>query len=108
MGKLILMCLAATLILSFAVMGVIYVVKEIVREGRNEVIIAYPKRKTCNKSSDDAVNASIGKWELKTFDDGYGEYQLYECNSCGAVTAQRKNYCYDCGARMIEAEVEDD
>ena len=45
-----------------------------------------------------------GKWVLKTFDDGYGEYQLYECNRCGAVTAQRKskNYCHNCGARMVE------
>ena len=43
-----------------------------------------------------------GKWVLKTFDDGYGEYQLYECNQCGAVTAQRKskNYCHNCGAKM--------
>ena len=43
-----------------------------------------------------------GKWVLKTFDDGYGEYQLYECNLCGAVTAQRKskNYCHNCGAKM--------
>ena len=52
-----------------------------------------------------------GKWVLKTFDDGYGEYQLYECNQCGAVTAQRKskNYCHNCGAKMesIEAEGED-
>lgn len=47
-----------------------------------------------------------GKWVLKTFDDGYGEYQLYECNLCGAVTAQRKskNYCHNCGAKMESEE----
>ena len=43
-----------------------------------------------------------GKWVLKTFTDEYGEYQLYECNQCGAVTARRKNYCYDCGAKMVD------
>lgn len=49
-----------------------------------------------------------GKWILKTFTDEYGEYQLYECNKCGAVTAQRKskNYCHNCGAKM-ESEDED-
>ena len=31
----------------------------------------------------------IGKWMLKTFDDGYGEYQLYECDQCGDVTAKQ-------------------
>ena len=47
-----------------------------------------------------------GKWVLKTFNDGYGEYQLYECNLCGAVTAQRKskNYCPNCGAKMESEE----
>lgn len=41
-----------------------------------------------------------GKWELKNFDDGYGEYQLYVCDQCGALTAQRRNFCYNCGAKM--------
>ena len=43
-----------------------------------------------------------GKWILKTFNDEYGEYQLYECNLCGAVTAQKKSkkYCHNCGAKM--------
>ena len=47
-----------------------------------------------------------GKWVLKTFTDEYGEYQLYECNQCGAVTAQRKskNYCHNCGAKMESEE----
>lgn len=40
------------------------------------------------------------EWELKTFDDGYGEYQLYVCKRCGGVTAQRRNFCNDCGADM--------
>lgn len=52
-----------------------------------------------------------GKWILKTFTDEYGEYQLYECNLCGAVTAQRKskNYCHNCGAKMtiVESDGED-
>ena len=47
-----------------------------------------------------------GTWVLKTFCDEYGEYQLYECNLCGAVTAQRKskNYCHNCGAKMESEE----
>lgn len=45
MGKFILICFVVTLILFFAVMGVIYVVRDIVRDARNEVIIAYPKEK---------------------------------------------------------------
>lgn len=51
-----------------------------------------------------------GKWVLKTFCDEYGEYQLYECNLCGAVTAQRKskNYCHNCGADMREAKEDAD
>ena len=42
------------------------------------------------------------KWVLKTFDDGYGEYQLYECDKCGAVRVHRTNYCHNCGARMVD------
>ena len=47
-----------------------------------------------------------GKWVLKTFCDEYVEYQLYESNLCGAVTAQRKskNYCHNCGAKMESEE----
>ena len=58
--------------------------------------------------SADVEERQTGKWVLKTFDDGYGEYQLYECNQCGAVTAQSKskNYCHNCGAKM-ESEGED-
>lgn len=42
-----------------------------------------------------------GMWVLKTFDDGYGEYQLYECDQCGALTAQKcRNFCHNCGAKM--------
>lgn len=43
-----------------------------------------------------------GRWELTTMDDGYGEYQLYKCNKCGGLTAQRRNYCHNCGADMRE------
>ena len=45
-----------------------------------------------------------GKWVLKTFDDGYGEYQLYECDKCGSVSAHRTNYCHNCGAKMESEE----
>lgn len=45
-----------------------------------------------------------GNWVLKTFDDGYGDYQLYECDICGEVTAQRRNYCPFCGADMRGGE----
>lgn len=50
----------------------------------------------------DVEERKTGKWVLKTFDDGYGEYQLYECDKCGAVRAHRANYCHNCGARMVE------
>ena len=53
-------------------------------------------------SSADVEERKTGKWVLKTFDDGYGEYQLYECDKCGAVSAHRTNYCPNCGARMVE------
>ena len=66
------------------------------------VIRKLKTRETRNKSADDEVNASIGKWMLKTFDDGYGEYQLYECDKCGTVRAHRTNYCHNCGARMVK------
>lgn len=46
------------------------------------------------------VEHNYGSWILKTFDDGYGEYQLYECDQCGSVTAQRKPWCFGCGADM--------
>ena len=55
---------------------------------------------TCNKDEDAPVNAS--KWVLKTFDDGYGEYQLYVCDKCGERVVHRTSYCPNCGARMVE------
>lgn len=61
----------------------------------------------CDGSKDcPLVEVPHGKWVLKTFNDGYGEYQLYECDQCGAVTAQRKskNYCHNCGAKMESEE----
>ncbi len=49
----------------------------------------------------DVVPVRHGRWMLKTFDDGYGEYQLYECDQCGAHTAQKcRNFCHNCGAKM--------
>ena len=45
-----------------------------------------------------------GKWEMTTLDDGYGEYQLYKCDKCGALTAQRRNFCPNCGADMREEQ----
>ena len=92
MGEFYLMCLAYVLTMVFAIIGVVYLIKDIIRDTRN-------------KSADNRVNAS--KWVLKTFDDGYGEYQLYECDKCGAVRAHRTNYCHNCGAKM-ESEVEDE
>lgn len=47
-----------------------------------------------------------GRWELTMMDDGYGEYQLYKCNKCGGLTAQRRNFCPNCGADMREADNE--
>lgn len=46
------------------------------------------------------VEQKYATWVLKTFDDGYGSYQLYECDHCGGLTAQRRKYCADCGALM--------
>ena len=45
MGKFILICFVCTLVIFFALMGIIYLVRDIVRDARNEVIIAYPKEK---------------------------------------------------------------
>ena len=52
----------------------------------------------------DVEERKTGKWVLKTFDDGYGEYQLYECDKCRAVRAHRTNYCHNCGAKMESEE----
>ena len=41
-----------------------------------------------------------GYWTLETFDDGYGEYDLYVCSICGNGTATQRNYCPNCGADM--------
>ena len=46
------------------------------------------------------IEQITGNWVLKTFDDGYGEYQLYECDKCGATVVHRSNYCRNCGADM--------
>lgn len=43
-----------------------------------------------------------GYWALETFDDGYGDYQLYVCSICGNETASRRNFCSNCGADMRE------
>ena len=48
-----------------------------------------------------------GKWELTTLDDGYGEYQLYKCDKCGELAAQRRNFCHNCGADMREPPKEE-
>lgn len=48
----------------------------------------------------DKVEQKKGKWVLKTLDDGNGEFQIYECDQCGAYTAQQRNFCYNCGADM--------
>ncbi len=42
-----------------------------------------------------------GKWVLKTLDDGNGEFQLYECSSCGIYTPSRRPFCCNCGAKML-------
>lgn len=53
-----------------------------------------------NLPAEDVVERTYSAWELKTMDDGYGEYQLYVCNRCGACTARKRNFCPDCGAKM--------
>ena len=52
------------------------------------------------KPSADVEERKTGKWIPVTCDDGHGEYKLYKCNKCGALSARSRNYCYDCGARM--------
>ena len=41
-----------------------------------------------------------GKWKTVMCDDGYGEYTLFECDQCGSQSAQKRNYCSNCGAKM--------
>ena len=52
------------------------------------------------------INVPLGEWKLKTFDDGYGEYQLYECSCCGNTTARRRKFCAECGVAMKEMNEE--
>ena len=42
-----------------------------------------------------------GKWEIEICDDGYGAYNVYKCDQCGDLSAQPRNYCRECGARMV-------
>ena len=42
----------------------------------------------------------LGKWKTVMCDDGYGEYTLFECDQCGSQSAQKRNYCSNCGAKM--------
>ena len=62
--------------------------------------VAYEKIKSLPAA--DVRPMESGKWELTTLDDGYGEYQLYQCDKCGELTAQRRNFCPNCGAEMKE------
>lgn len=55
----------------------------------------------------DVVEVKRGRWEPRMQDDGYGEYLLYFCSECGAVSPNTtRNYCQNCGARMRGAEDE--
>lgn len=65
-------------------------------------IDAWSLPQDCDKFPVVSIFTKHGKWVLKTFNDEYGDYQLYECNICGEVTAQRRNYCPFCGADMRE------
>ena len=49
----------------------------------------------------DVVEQKAGKWETEICDDGYGAYNLYKCDQCGDLSAQPRNYCRECGARMV-------
>lgn len=40
-----------------------------------------------------------GRWEHKLFDEKYSIW-LYHCSACGGVSAQKWNYCRECGAKM--------
>lgn len=49
----------------------------------------------------DVVEVKHGRWEPRMQDDGYGEYLLYFCSECGAVSPNMtRNYCQNCGAKM--------
>lgn len=45
-----------------------------------------------------------GEWRDIVCDDGYGEYTLNECNQCGNLSARRRKYCAECGAKMDNPE----
>ena len=49
----------------------------------------------------DVVERKTGKWEIEICDDGYGAYNVYKCDQCGDLSAQPRNYCRECGARMV-------
>lgn len=47
------------------------------------------------------IKRKHGRWEPRMQDDGYGEYLLYFCSECGAVSPNMtRNYCQNCGCRM--------
>lgn len=55
----------------------------------------------------DVVEVRHGQWEPRMQDDGYGEYLLYFCSKCGAVSPNStRNYCQNCGAKMRVGEEE--
>ena len=46
MGKFILICFVCSLVIFFALMGIIYMVRDMVKEARNEVVVVRPKEKS--------------------------------------------------------------
>lgn len=52
----------------------------------------------------DVAPVRHGRWVKEIFNDGYGDYPLYVCSECRAQSARKRNYCYDCGAKMEETE----
>ena len=59
------------------------------------------KRIVESQPAADVVEVRHGRWEPRMQDDGYGEYLLYFCSECGAVSPNMtRNYCQNCGCRM--------
>lgn len=41
-----------------------------------------------------------GEWVSKSHDDGYGEFTLWHCSQCDVPSANKRNFCHNCGAKM--------
>lgn len=62
--------------------------------------ICFMHRAVDNLIANNVVIQKQGEWVSKRHDDGYGEFTLWHCSQCDVPSANKRNFCHYCGAKM--------